>query len=279
MQDNTEKPEDSTENEDSTPESEETGPTENSDLNEDPNPETEETVPPEDSISSKPETNFEEQEGEILPPEEKKKSGAGKVFLFLILVLAGSGSYLYFNNLIPPEILNFVLPKSAPSKPPALVTPTPPFMEEVAEAPEPVEVAKPPVSEPIETPQELEAHISGNEPKPKPHISGSEKEPAVIDEEETVNLEEPQPEETIEEEPQEEVTILEKSVPVIDEEVAEEVEPMAETVSAPAKPEVPKRSEASQAYLDFIESSVQKLSELVKEGFNWCWDYLKKKIA
>ena len=56
-----------------------------------------------------PDPHFEEQEGEVLPREEKKKSSAGKLFLLLVFILAGSGGYLYFNNLIPPEILNLIL--------------------------------------------------------------------------------------------------------------------------------------------------------------------------
>ncbi len=296
MQDNTEseKPEDSPENEDHTPE-------------------VEETVSPEDSDSVESDSKFEEQEGEFLPPEEKKKSGAGKAFLFLILVLAGSGSYLYFNNLIPPEILNLVFPKSAPSKPLALITQTPPFVEEVIEKPEPEEVVETPTPEPEEVVEALipkpdtvssepdeTPHISGNvtEPKQTPHISGNNS--GVKNEEEKISLEESQ--ETVEEEPQKietpealteetaEEELQEEEIPEeaeTVEEIAEETEfnrePVIETIPPPTPeipdPEVPQRSKASQAYLDFIESSVQKFGELIKEGFNWCWDYLKRKIA
>ncbi len=60
-------------------------------------------------------------------------------------------------------------------------------------------------------------------------------------------------------------------------------EPVAETITPPVpaspEPEGPQRSKAAQAYLDFIESSVQKLGQLIGEGFNWCWDYLKGKLA
>ena len=41
----------------------------------------------EESLNSDTETGFEEQEGEVLPPEEKKKSRAGKLFLFMLLLL------------------------------------------------------------------------------------------------------------------------------------------------------------------------------------------------
>ena len=276
MQDNTEseKPGDFSENEKPVPE--------------EPIPEAEETVPSEDSDTAESVSEFEEQESEFLPPEEKKKSGAGKVFFFLILILAGSGSYLYFNNLIPAEILNLVFPKTAPSKPPALITETTPFMEE--EVPAPAEIVETPIAEPVavspEPPEILETHISGNnvEPEPTPHISGGDFDQAVKEEEtlqETASLEEIQPEEMVEEEPRE-LENQEEAEPIIA--VVEEVElisePVAETITLPEpaslEPEGPQRSKASQAYLDFIESSVLKIGELIKEGFNWGWDYLKK---
>jgi hypothetical protein len=276
MQDNTEseKPEDFSEHEEHTPE-------------------TEETVPPENLESVESDPEFEEQEGEFLPPAEKKKSGALKVFLFLILVLAGSGSYLYFNNLIPPEILNLVYPKSAPSKPPALITQTPPFMEEVAEVPVPAEIVEAPVTEPVTAalPEILETHISGNDAEPiqPAHISGSDFDQTVKEEEtlpETASLEEVQPEVTVEGEPRE-VEDLEEAEPIVAQEVVEEIEffrePVAETVTPPEPaspvPEGPQRSKAAQAYLDFIESSVQKLGQLIGEGFNWCWENLKGKLS
>jgi hypothetical protein len=141
--------------------------------NEEPIPEMAETAPSEIPDLTEPDPRFEEQKREFLHPEEKIKSGAGKVFLFLILVLGGSGSYLYFNNLIPPKILNLVYPKSPPSKPLALITETPHFMEKVAEIPE--------------------THISGNvaEPKPRAHISASDFGQTVIEEnfQETTSLE------------------------------------------------------------------------------------------
>jgi hypothetical protein len=274
MQENTEseKPEDFSENEEHVPEAED-------------------TVPPENSDAAESDSGFEEQEGEFLPPEEKKKSGTGKFVLFLILVLAGSGSYLYFNNLIPAEILNLVFPKTAPSKPPALITETPPFMEE--EIPVPAEIVETPIAEPAavlpEPAETLETHISGNnvEPEPTPHISGSDFDQTAKEEEtlqETASLEEAQLEEMVEEESKE-VENPQEAEPIIVQEVVEEAEwePIAETITPPEpaspEPEDPQRSKASQAYLDFIESSVLKIGELIEEGFNWCSDYLKKKLA
>ena len=262
--------------------------------NEEPIPEVAETAPSEIPDLTEPGPGFEEQKREFLPPEEKKKSGAGKVFLFLILVLGGSGSYLYFNNLIPPKILNLVYPKSPPSKPLALITETPPFMEEVAEIPLPTEIVETPVVEPTEPPEIPETHISGNvaEPKPPAHISGSDFDQTFIEENfpETTSLEEAQSEEQVEEEPRE-VENLEEAEPIVVHEVTEEVESIREPVTelvaetilppepASLEPQVPQRSKTAQAYLDFIESSVLKIGKLIGEGFNWGWDYLKKKFA
>jgi hypothetical protein len=259
--------------------------------NEKPIPEVAETAPSEIPDLTEPDPGFEAQKREFLPPEEKKKSGAGKVFLFLFLVLGGSGSYLYFNNLIPPKILNFVYPKSPPSKPFALITETPPFIEEVAEIPLPTEIVEAPFVEPTEIP---ETYISGNvaEPKLRVHTPGSDFDQTVIKENfsETTSLEEAQPEEQVEEE-QREVEKLEEAEPILVHEVTEEVESIRELVtelvaekilpSRPAslEPQVPQRSKTAQAYLDFIESSILKIGKLIGEGFNWGWDYLKKKFA
>jgi hypothetical protein len=248
--------------------------------NEEPIPEVAETAPSEIPDLTESRSGFEEQKREFLPPEEEKKSGAGKVFLFLILVLGGSGSYLYFNNLIPPKILNLVYTKSPPSKPFAMVNETTPFMEEVAEIPLPTEIP--------------ETHISGNvaESKPSAHIPGSNFDQTVIEENssETTSLEEAQPEEQVEEEPWG-VENLEEAEPIVVHEVTAEVESIREPVTelvaeiilppepALLEPQVPQRSKTAQAYLDFIESSILKIGKLIGEGFNWGWDYLKKKFA
>ena len=259
--------------------------------NEEPIPEVAETAPSEIPDLTEPGPGFEEQKREFLPPEEKKKSGAGKVFLFLILVLGGSGSYLYFNNLIPLEILNLVYPKSPPSKPLALITETPPFMEEVAKIPLPTEIVEALVVEPPEIP---ETHISGNvvETKPSDNIPGSDFDQTVIEENlpETTSFEKAQSEIQVEEEPWE-VENLEEAGPIVEHEVTKELESnrepvnelVAETILPPEpaslEPQVPQRSKTTQAYLDFIESSVQKIGKLIGEGFNWGWDYLKKRLA
>jgi hypothetical protein len=240
----------------------------------------------EESINSDTETGFEEQEGEVLPPEEKKKSGAGKLFLFMLLLLSGSGGYLYFNNLIPAEYLNLISPKSAPPKSSALiaeVSPTPLVIEEevveITETPD-MEIAEakdfevPVIAPSTEAPQET-THISGSsaEPVASARISGNNSEPAPDAEQEKdipglASVEEP------------EIVVDEEAIE------AQETEPMMEAITPPNE-ELPtsktletsgptmERNESVQAYLDFIESSLQKFSELIKEGFNRGWDYLK----
>jgi hypothetical protein len=233
----------------------------------------EETKPPENPDLSEPGPSFEEQEGEFVPPEEQKKSGTGKALFLLILVLAGSSSsYLYYNDLIPSEILNLIAPKSAPSKPPAVVTQSPPFIEE-----EPVEIpSAPEPAEPIEVlpapPQDT--HLSGavNEPMTPPHISGGDFDQTEVEEpQETTS-----PEES--ESAEEPAAVVEPAPMVVEQEetVGEEVTAMPPSSTEPEEPE---RSKAAQAYLDFIEASVQKLGKLIKEGFNLAWDYMKNKIS
>ena len=235
---------------------------------------------PENSESDLPESDpqLEEQGEEALPLEDKKKSGAGKFFLFLILILAGSGGYLYFNNLIPSEILNLVFPKQAPPKPSALVAkipPTPlPIEEEGFEMP--VIIPVPPTVPPT-LPETQETHISGSpvDSLPPTRISGNnfdqipETKPAEEPEkysQDTASVAEP------------EALVLPITASVAEHEaIVPPLEEPPETV-APSLP-VEKRNESVQAYLDFIESSIQKLGKLIKEGLDLGWDYITEKLG
>jgi|AP45_3_1055517.scaffolds.fasta_scaffold03538_3 hypothetical protein len=229
-------------------------------------PDVEAAALPENSESDLPESDpqFEEQGEEALPPEEKKKSGAGKFFLFLILILAGSGGYLYFNNLIPSEILNLVFPKQVPPKPSALVAeipPTPlPIEEDVFKMPVIIPV---PRTVPPTLPETQETHISGSpvDSLPPTRISGNNFDQIP----ETKPVEEPK------KSSQDTASVAEPETivsPIVEPpETVEPSEPLAE------------RNESVQAYLDFIESSVQKLGELIKEGFTLGWDYMTEKLG
>ena len=208
-------------------------------------PDTEEEPLPENLELELSESDPQLEEQEVLPLDEKKKSGTGKIFLFLILVLAGSGGYLYFNNLIPAEILNLISPKQATS--PALVAIMPP-------TPLPVEVVEPESpSVPPVLPETPKTHISGGTVESPARISGNNFAQIPETKEEKYS-----PETASAAEPQ-------TMVPAIEE--------------PPEPPPIVKRNESVQAYIDFIESSVQKLGELIKKGFNLGRDYLRKQLG
>lgn len=211
--------------------------------------------PEEEATEYNTEAGFEEQEAAVLPPEEKKKSGAEKFFLFLVLVLAGSGGYLYFNNLIPSEILNLIFPKPAPSTSPALVAKIPPTTLPIEED---VAIQESPTVH--DTP---ETHISGIpiESLPLTRISGNNFD----------QIPETKPAEEPEKFSQDTASVAESEAIVLP--IEEPPEPVA-----PSAPLV-ERNESVQAYLGFIESSVQKLEEFIKEGFNLSRDYLKEKLG
>lgn len=264
-----------------------------------------ETTPPGDSsvpseATPDTEAEFEEQEGEVLPVEEKKKSGAGKIFLLLAFILAGSGGYLYFNDLIPPAISDLINPKQVTPETPALVAQIPPTPLPIDEEPK---VAKAPVLIQKETPlispgspMNQETHISGSpdESLSSARISGNEFDQAE-DELEEETSEEGSQEITKIEEP--EFTHEQKTTTHL--EVSPEPEEVAPAIKEPSAPKSPaleehkepiheepsesqpiaERNESIQAYLDFIETSVQKLSELIKEGFYMGWDFLKSKLG
>ena len=208
-------------------------------------PDTEEEALPENLELDLSESDPQLEEQEVLPLDEKKKSGTGKIFLFLVLVLAGSGGYLYFNNLIPAEILNLISPKQATS--PALVAKMPP-------TPLPVEVVEPESpSVPPVLPETPKTHISGGTVESPAWISGNNFAQIPETKEEKYS-----PETASAAEPQ-------TMVPAIEE--------------PPEPPPIVKRNESVQAYIDFIESSVQKLGELIKKGFNLGRDYLRKQLG
>ena len=208
-------------------------------------PDTEEEALPENLELDLSESDPQLEEQEVLPLVEKKKSGTGKIFLFLVLVLAGSGGYLYFNNLIPAEILNLISPKQATS--PALVAKMPP-------TPLPVEVVEPESpSVPPVLPETPKTHISGGTVESPARISGNNFAQIPETKEEKYS-----PETASAAEPQ-------TMVPAIEE--------------PPEPPPIVKRNESVQAYIDFIESSVQKLGELIKKGFNLGRDYLRKQLG
>jgi hypothetical protein len=266
--------------------------------NEEPLPNREETTPQENLNS--PESGFEEQEGELLLPDEKSNYGIGKVFLLLTLLLACLGGYLYFNNLIPVKVLNIIFPKSAPSMPPALITQTPPFIEEtlvILETPKSDKIVETTIPEPTtilpKPPETQEMHISGHAPIPT--ISGNDFGQTTIKQETHVSGYKPKPtisgkglvQPTIEEKTQRTpvpdlASLIEEKELTLEQKKSIET-PTTEPMLAPApnpqeSSRAPLRGKGVQAYLDFIESTIEKLVELTKESFEISWNYLKGKL-
>jgi hypothetical protein len=231
-----------------------------------------------EEYSADSETGFEEQEGEVLHP--KKKSGAGKVFLFLILLLLGGGGYLYSNNLIPAKILELVLPKPSPSPPIISKVPRTPFpLEEKFEEPEQVsetsrvaeliekkvlhenipEAPTTKVEEVTEVQEPIKPDSSTSGNQETTHVSGKgEKTETAVH----ISGREGEIVETQEENP----------------ESSEVTSQLSDSVSESSEP-ASGRDESTQAYLDFIESSAQKLGELIKEGIIWGWRFLKEQLG
>jgi hypothetical protein len=258
MQENTEKPEDS-----DTPEKAGNS----SDIEETPE-------------SSADESQSEKREGEVLPSARKKNRGCG-FFIFILLLVTGGGGYLYYTNQIPPQIIQWIEPliglqvkqhdqtASSPvvspvEKSPVILERKPVFEESPLVEESPIVEEKPPVK--IVSPSSIETeHISGSptEPVSEPiHIDY----PAKISGNTTL-LVEPDVEVVVEE-PEGQERFVERA-PVFS-------PPPSKPLHQPEKGE---RNEAVQAYLDFFESSLVKVGELVKTGFVKGKDFLKQLIG
>jgi hypothetical protein len=253
MQENTEKPEDS-----DTPEKEENS----SDI--------EETS--EIPESSEDESPFEEHEGEVLPAERKKKSGCG--FLIFILLLLTGGGYLYYTNQIPPQIMQWIEPLigSQPKQHDPIARPpftrplekSPVTLEEKPVFKEPAVVEEEPPIEIVSPPSIETEHISGSPTEPVSEPTGANY-PANISGNTT--LVEPDVE-VIVEEPEDQERFVERA-PVFS----------PPSSKPPEQPEKDERNEAVQAYLDFFESALVKIGELIKTGFLKGKDFLMQSIG
>ncbi len=201
-----------------------------------------------DSPESAPQR--EELREETSPPHGKKRFGGGKIFLFAVVVLAGAGGYLYFNNLVPPEIFRDIFPiqnpdeLSAPSKISATDAPAVPVA--------PAELSAPP---------EPSASVTETSPTP-PTVAEEDIAPEVADD--------PAAEFVAEK-------VSETSVIIPEHPTATPAEHTSRDEPAELPAAAVERNESVRAYLDFIESSVQKLGEWVKEGFDLGWDYVTEK--
>ena len=243
MQENTEKPEDS-----DVPEEEENP----SDIEE-------------SSELSEDESPFEEHDGEVIPAESKKQSGCGFLILILLLLTGGSG-YLYYTDQIPPQIMQWIEP---------LINVQPKQHNKILRSPvtsppekEPVTIEEKPIFEESQSIEEEPSNKKASSPSLETeHISGSPTgpifEPTEVDHPveisgNTTPLAEPV-DEVVEEEPEAQERFVER-MPVY-------TPPKPNPPPEPDQLEEGKRNEAVQAYLDFFESSLVKIGELIKTGF------------
>jgi hypothetical protein len=249
MQENTEKPEDS-----DVPEEEENP----SDIEE-------------SSELSENESPFEEHDGDVIPTESKKQSGCGFLILILLLLTGGSG-YLYYTDQIPPQIMHWIEP---------LINLQPKQHNKIVRSPvfsppekEPVTIEEKPIFEVSLSIEEEPSNKIVSSPSLKTeHMSGSPTgpifEPTEVDHPVEISgnittLVKPV-DEIVEEEPEAQERFVERT-PVY---TSPEQKP-----SQPDQLEESERNEAVQAYLDFFESFLVKIGELIKTGFVKGKDFL-----
>ena len=244
------------------------------------------------SEPSESEPSFEEQEGEVLPPE-KKKSSRYRLFLFILLLLTGGSSYLFYTDQIPLQIKEWIepllkpleqrlariKPAPAPRPPKKLISgvkekvPDPTIQKEalIVEEKSVFEIAPSPSNE---------ERVSGSQTKtiPEGNEAGSNYPDKVAGVSTFI-------------EPKLETLVEETKGKIIPAELEKTEANHAEEVFAPPAPamiphtqptssieepkfaEAPtqfkknKKNKAVQAYLDFFETTLVKIGELIKAGF------------
>jgi len=232
--------------------------------------------------SSESESKFEEHDGEVLPPEKKKNSGCG-VLIFIILILTGGSGYLYYTDQVPAKAakliepllkkLNPIITKVTPQPPPTK-KPSPEI--EKQSLPHAIE-REVPIPE-KETATEIAPSISKNQTKE--HISGSQSETSkeIIESDNITNIsgastevnhiEIKQTKGTEESKDLKETTVEESTPSINPIESTRYIEKRSQNFKEePVQQTETGRNKAVQAYLDFFETSLLKLGELVKTGF------------
>jgi hypothetical protein len=255
MQENTEKPEDS-----DVPEEEENS----SDIGE-------------SSELSEDESPFEEHDGEVIPADSKKQSGCGFLILILLLLTGGSG-YLFYTDQIPPQIMQRIEPliNLQPKQHNKIVRSpvvSPPEIEPVTIEEKPIfeesqSIEEEPFNKILSSPSLKTEHISGSPTGPISELT--EVDHAVEISGNTTPLVEPV-DEVVEEEPETQERFVERTP------VYTPLEP-----NPPPEPdqlEEGERNEAVQAYIDFFESFLVKIGELIKTGFVKGKDFLIQSIG
>jgi len=252
---------------------------------------------------SESEPSFEEQEGEVLLPE-KTKSSRYRLFLFILLLLTGGSGYLFYTDQIPPQIKEAIEPllkpleqrlariKPAPAhRPPKKLisgvkekVPDPTIQKEalVVEEKSVLEIAPLPSNEERVSGPQTKTIPEGNdagsnypdkvssastfiEPKLETLVEETKSEiiPAEPEKKETDHVEEiftpPAPAMTPHTQPTSNIE-----------------EP--KFVEAPTQFKKNKKNKAVQAYLDFFETTLVKIGELIKAGFAKGKDFLVKSL-
>ena len=257
-----------------------------------------------------PEPEFEEQKGEVLPPENKKGNGCG-LFIFILLLFTVIISYLYYTDQIPKKMMEQIEPLLKPLeqefvklKPQSTArnskkwtpevdkeTPDPSIQKEIKKTPFPIEEhisgfqmeSTPEVDKGI---TKHMAKVSGEttliKPEPETLVKKSEVKTQVPESEREMHKTETQIYETETEEPG--VEIEKEKTPSISPTMAPawslSRKPTQKPIEETAVDEKPaKRSKAVQAYLDFVESTMIKAGELIKEGFFKGKDFLLKSVS
>ena len=255
------------------------------------------------SESSESEPFFEEQEGEVLPSEKKKNSRYG-LFLFILLLLTGGSSYLFYTDQIPPQIKEWIEPLLKPLeqrlariKPAPAPRPPKKLISGVKEkAPDPIIeketliVEEKSVLEITPSPSN-EEHVSGSQTKAIPEINETDSnDPDKVAGTSTFI------------EPKLETLVEETKGEIIPAEPEKTEANHAEEIFAPPAPamtphtqptsnieepkfaEAPtqfkknKKNKAVQAYLDFFETTLVKIGELIKAGFAKGKGFLMKSL-
>ena len=255
------------------------------------------------SESSESEPFYEEQEGEVLPSEKKKSSRYG-LFLFILLLLTGGSSYLFYTNQIPPQIKEWIEPLLKPLeqrlariKPAPAPRPPKKLISGVKEkVPDPIIeketliVEEKSVLEITPSPSN-EEHVSGSQTKAIPEINETDSnDPDKVAGTSTFI------------EPKLETLVEETKGEIIPEEPEKTEANHAEEILAPPAPamtphtqptssieepkfaEAPtqfkknKKNKAVQAYLDFFETTLVKIGELIKAGFAKGKGFLMKSL-
>jgi len=282
--------------------------TESKKPNEAETPENEEVLSDEKPTSkpsepSESEPSFEEQEGEVLPPE-KKKSSRYRLFLFILLLLTGGSSYLFYTNQIPPQIkeaielllkpleqrLTGIKPAPAPRLPKKLISGVKEKVPDPTTEKGALIVEEKSVLEIVPSPSNEES-VSGSQTKtiPEDNEAGSNYPDKVAG---ASTFMEPKFETLVEEtkgeiipaEPEkteanhvEEIFAPPAPTTIPHTQPTPEIEE-PKFAEAPTQFKKNKKNKAVQAYLDFFETTLVKIGELIKSGFAKGKDFLVKSL-